>query len=199
MNTAYELALLDEELSDTSSSVLPSKKYSSLVTSVPRVQTGSDRRNTGTSKVVPSDDKWISLRTYRKSKGLCFICGEKWSKDHQCKSSVQLHIVQGMIEHIQSTSSLQPESSDSDSDNLMLLSVAACSSEPTPLTMKLVVTIQGQFFSFLVDSGSTHSFLNTALVTLLPDVQSTKPIVVTLAGGAQLYCTQVVQQCVWEC
>ena len=89
-----------------------------------------------------------------------------------------------MIEHIQSNSSFYPESSDSDSENLMLLSAAACSVEATPSTMKLKVVVQGQTLTFLVDSGSTHSFINTTLVALLPAVKDIKPIAVTVAGGA---------------
>jgi hypothetical protein len=47
------------------------------------------------------DDKWNSLRAYRKSKGLCFVCGERWGWDHQCKPNIQLHIVQEMLDCLQ--------------------------------------------------------------------------------------------------
>jgi hypothetical protein len=47
------------------------------------------------------DDKWNSLRAYRKSKGLCFVCGERWGRDHQCKQNIQLHIVQEMLDCLQ--------------------------------------------------------------------------------------------------
>jgi hypothetical protein len=47
------------------------------------------------------DDRWSSLKAYKRSKGLCFICGERWARDHQCKASIQLHVVQEMIECMQ--------------------------------------------------------------------------------------------------
>jgi len=42
---------------------------------------------------APANDKWQKLKAYKRSKGLCFICSEKWGREHQCKGSIQLHIV----------------------------------------------------------------------------------------------------------
>jgi len=47
-----------------------------------------------------SDDRWSSLRTYRRSKGLCYLCGEKWGKEHVCNKSIQ-HVVQEMLDCFQ--------------------------------------------------------------------------------------------------
>jgi hypothetical protein len=35
-----------------------------------------------------------SLRRYRKAKGLCYKCGEKWGPEHSCSATVQMHIVE---------------------------------------------------------------------------------------------------------
>ena len=56
------------------------------------------------SRVSPSDDKWIALRNFRRAKGLCYTCGERWAKEHRCQGTVQLHIVQEMVELLQSCS-----------------------------------------------------------------------------------------------
>jgi hypothetical protein len=45
-----------------------------------------------------SDDRASALKSYRKSRGLCFVCGEKWAPGHQCTPAVQLHVVQEMLE-----------------------------------------------------------------------------------------------------
>ena len=61
-----------------------------------------------------SDDKWTNLKAYRHAKGLCFVCGEKWSRDHQCKTSISLHVVQEMIECMQLPDASDGEISETD-------------------------------------------------------------------------------------
>jgi hypothetical protein len=46
------------------------------------------------------EDKFKALRAYRRAKGLCDRCAEKWSKGHKCACSVQLHAMQEMLEHL---------------------------------------------------------------------------------------------------
>jgi hypothetical protein len=48
-----------------------------------------------------SDDRWTSLKAYRKARGLCYVCGERWGRDHQCKGAVPLHLVQEMLDYMQ--------------------------------------------------------------------------------------------------
>lgn len=113
---------------------------------------------------APADDKWTILKAYRRSKGLCFICGEKWGRENQCKNAIQLHVVQEMIQ------CMQTEDTDTDTDQgtekeveqqLMMISVAALDSDTVPTrSMKLQVIVQGQPMLFLVDSGSSSCFLD---------------------------------------
>jgi hypothetical protein len=39
------------------------------------------------------DQKLAALKSYRRAKGLCFKCGEKWNYNHHCSNSVPLHVV----------------------------------------------------------------------------------------------------------
>jgi hypothetical protein len=55
------------------------------------------------------EDKWTNLKAYRRSKGLCFVCGERWSKEHQCKAAIQLHVIQEMVDYLQSLDSSDEE------------------------------------------------------------------------------------------
>lgn len=163
LDTAYELALLHEELEESTGFLAQgsSKRQGNHVnSSTLKSRISDDRRTSDIPRQSTTDEKWSSLRNYRKAKGLCFICGEKWSKDHQCKSTVQLHIVQELIDQLQGPSTNSPDNSDSDSDNLMLISAAACDKGSVAMSFKLAVQMQGTDMQFLVDSGSTHSFLN---------------------------------------
>jgi hypothetical protein len=45
-------------------------------------------------KMQPIEDRVAALRAYRKAKGLCHKCGEKWSSEHKCGPTVQLHVVE---------------------------------------------------------------------------------------------------------
>ncbi|XP_066333203.1 uncharacterized protein [Miscanthus floridulus] len=40
------------------------------------------------------EDKLNTLRSYRRARGLCVRCGEKWSHDHKCPEALQLHTLQ---------------------------------------------------------------------------------------------------------
>jgi hypothetical protein len=42
------------------------------------------------------DNKLATLKVYRRAKGLCFKCGEKWGHNHRCSTSVPLFVVEEM-------------------------------------------------------------------------------------------------------
>lgn len=116
LDTAYTLALLYEELGDSSSSSSDSgstsrKQHMVQEPAIPPApparwisRTVEDKRQAEGGRST-NDEKWSTLKAYRRSKGLCFICGEKWGKDHQCKTSIQLHVVQEMLDCFQSPNS----------------------------------------------------------------------------------------------
>ena len=41
------------------------------------------------------------LRDYGRARGLCFRCGEKWSRDHRCPEAIQLHALQELREDLE--------------------------------------------------------------------------------------------------
>jgi len=142
LDTAYTLALLYEELGDgftpvniQHNPIHTPRRLTQHPQSLPPPQPPAkwisksveEKRLAETSK-NSQDDRWMNLKAYRRSKGLCFLCGEKWGKEHQCKNTIQLHVVQEMLEM------LQLSESDSEycvveeghTESLMLLSAAAC-------------------------------------------------------------------------
>lgn len=104
LDAASSLALLQEEVSMDN----PRKEYKKLESNPysrkisPEVQksTGSlmphfptkppaaslteDKRNHDYVKTKSGEDKLLALKAFRRSKGLCYKCGEKWGPTHNC-------------------------------------------------------------------------------------------------------------------
>lgn len=97
---------------------------------------------------------------------MCFTCGDKWGREHQCKSAIQLHVVQEMINFMQTSEEVEEEFYDTETvapaphQLMMLSSVAINTGLTAPRTMQLQVQIQGNDFLFLVDSGSSTCFID---------------------------------------
>ena len=137
-----------------------------------------------------------------KSKGLCFICGERWAKDHRCKQEVQLHVVQEMLEYVQN---MPAETSDTEAEstgevNAICISVAALGdpSVPAIATMKLKVQLQGHKLTLLVDSGSTHSFLDCVVTAQIKGVSYMPVKMVKVANGNLVPCSQQLLSGSWS-
>jgi hypothetical protein len=84
---------------------------------------------------------------------------ERWGKDHKCQGTIQLHVVQEMV-YLLHCSSSQDSVSWEDASELMCLSVAIQGSSATSPAMQVEIYIQGRPYSMLIDSGSSHYFLN---------------------------------------
>lgn len=147
---------------------------------------------------MSGEDKWSALRAYRKAKGLCFMCGEKWSHDHQCKQTVSLHVVQEMVEFFQCTATEDSITDSEEEVNLMAISDAAEGRTAHSKAFQLIVTIQGQQKTFLVDSGSTHSFLDTTTAASIAGVRDCAVMKVKLANGGIMSCCSYIPNCQWS-
>ena len=94
VDAACVLALLQEELVDAGHRKLPSKSPPGLM---PLHTPDHGGRNTVGG--APADDrrprgvkdKLATSQSYRRARGLCIRCGEKWSRDHKCHEALQLH------------------------------------------------------------------------------------------------------------
>ena len=73
----------------------------------------ADRRGVEASRAESSPEaRAAALCTYRRAMGLCYKCGEKWSRDHSCAATVQLHVVQELWELFQLDDDLPELQSD---------------------------------------------------------------------------------------
>ena len=109
--------------------------------------------------------------------GVCRLehkCGEKWSRDHSCAATVQLHMVQELWELFQLDDDLPELQSDMEapSDHLFLaISKAAVNGISAARTVRFSGSIQHIPVSILVDSGSSTSFISCQLAAQLSGVQ----------------------------
>jgi len=98
LDTAYTLALLQEEVADPSKrkdgrrdlASYPRPAFRNAYPLPPPPGTGdrnlkpADAGFTVPANTKTAEDKFRVLRAYRRARGLCDHCAEKWSRDHKC-------------------------------------------------------------------------------------------------------------------
>jgi len=205
VETASALALLQESELEQSKK-FPSKHdngYSvkSLVKSGYSSDKGKQKSDTKSSEDSKPNDKLDLLKAYRRDKGLCFKCGEKWSKQHQCPQQVPLHIIEELLEVLDHSDGDTSDDGDLCSpvdSSLMALSTASVPTQKKRRTMQLQGFIGKQEVLILVDSGSVSSFISESVVQ--QQKLSVTPIssehFVVADGGSVSY-SGLVQQLQW--
>lgn len=109
----------------------------------------------------------------KRKKGLCYHCDEKWNPNHICKSP-KVYLLQG-VEELVATEEME-ETAAVDADEVSELdlkqkgvmvepeiSLNAITGTPSSKTMRLIGWIGSTQVVLLMDSGSTHSFLDPLL------------------------------------
>jgi hypothetical protein len=88
------------------------------------------------------EEKLAALHNFCKSKGLCVRCAEMWHKDHKFGSSIQLHVVQKLLELFNMEDIEQMEATCEQPDQLyVVVSQEAISGQDGPRTMRLMGVI----------------------------------------------------------
>ena len=114
----------------------------------------------------------------KRAKGQCYFCPEKFSRDHKCAARGGVFCL--------SLDDAAPE--DDDITEEVCISLNALTGVPAGDTIRLRVKIQGEELTALVDSGSTHSFINQGVAHRLGlDITHRPGLVVTVANGQQLH------------
>ena len=141
-----------------------------------------------------------AVKAYRRALGLCFKCNTKWSKDRVCAPEV-LHAVDALWESISSDDSLADsvEEFPHPEQCYLALSKSALSGVPTSRSICFAGLLQSILVQILVDSGSSSSFVNQALVPRLTGVVSVPMSTsVLVVGGTQLTTSAVLLQVPWS-
>ncbi|XP_038977863.1 uncharacterized protein LOC120108346 [Phoenix dactylifera] len=139
------------------------------------------------------------LQDYVK-KGLCFKCGDKWSRGHQCKSGQAFLLDVGSDEEEATTEASEDDDEHEDEGNYSPkeeeaeLSLHALSGVQRPSTMRLMAWVGKHEVSLLVDSGSSHNFINSGIVRKVGlKGAAVEPFEVKVASGEKLRCEEVVR------
>lgn len=207
LDTACSLALLQEEaLEGVVQSGVRRQDSGVYVKSRPTPTPVLPTRTTsedkvGAKSVRTREDKLLALKSYRRSKGLCFKSGERWGKDHKCAASIQLHVVEELLNALQFNTEEEkfsgdiPETAD---DALMSISYQSLNGIDSSTSIRLRGWVQGTELLMLVDSGSTHSFVDERIgSTFIGLKHLPQPLKVQIADGGQLSCSQVIPKCDW--
>ncbi|GJM96354.1 hypothetical protein PR202_ga13180 [Eleusine coracana subsp. coracana] len=147
------------------------------------------------------DDNLATLRAYRRARGLCEKCAERWVRGHRCSATVQLHVLEEMWELccVGEDGHTDDKSTKSqDEMSCCLISVAAMSGSQAPGTIKLQGVIQDQKVCMLIDLGSSYSFVSRSLAEkILGAACMSSTVRVQVANGDVLSCTHQFTKLPW--
>jgi hypothetical protein len=152
-----------------------------------------ERRSSEFIRTKLADDKLKALKQYRRARGLCDRCAEKWSYGHKCASMVQLHVMQELWELMSEDDGLSDAPSVIDSAEqsqlCLMLSEAASTCVESPKSMKFMGHIHGLDIVILLDSGSSHTFMSSSIATQLSGLSSlSRPLSIKVASGINVVC-----------
>lgn len=161
-------------------------------------------RTTITESARPAVTETNPLRTlcaYRRARGLCFKCGERWGRDHTFPATIQMHVLGEWMDFMGVTvddSDAVPVQSATSKEVVMAISIQAFNGNDGATLLQLMANVKGKMVSILIDSGSSTFFINERLIDGLPGVRPLgKTARVKVANGAELYCSQELVDCDW--
>lgn len=126
----------------------------------------------------------------KRAKGLCYKCDERWFKGHQCKTQVNVILIEedewerGEETQIETKGEEQATLDSTEVSNFVEVSLNSVAGLSSPKTMKIKGTIMNQEVVTLIDPGATHNFLSLNLVTTLGlPICETEPYGVRMGTG----------------
>jgi Ty3 transposon capsid-like protein len=165
---AFESALHVEDALESQSRKFKFASKSSPVVFPNNTKVTHEKSNFQLHKPLPIQPN-KSLIEHRRALGQCFKCGERYFPGHQCRVKIQMLIGHGEEPLPQEVDS-GPEvegNQDSHNDELpeeAIVSMHATTNNPKVNTMRFKGYIGKTPITALIDSGSTHSFVNPAVL-----------------------------------
>ena len=143
-----------------------------------------------------------SLFEQRKRLGQCFKCGDKYTPGHRCNAK-SLHMIEGIEEEEEGevkefNETVPEECTERRPIDEFGLSLNALAENDTYNTIRIKGNCQGRDLIILIDSGSTHSFIDEATITELNVSKSkTTLLAVTVANGNVMLCEMQSPDFTW--
>lgn len=127
----------------------------------------------------------------RRDKKLCYYCDEKYEPGHKCKKR-QIFLLEGE----ESEDTIDENSTETKDP---IVSVHALSGSVSHQTMRIRGNIKNKAITILIDSGSTHNFLDPVVAKRTGcTIQSTSPMRVTVADGTKITSDSICKHLKWN-
>jgi hypothetical protein len=132
--------------------------------SMENVASGNNQNKANPSiygKAILPVQKISNAEMMERKKGLCYNCDAKWSRGHVCASPRLFLIeeIEEMVDKLQEVE-VEPDPGDFFLEDFPEISLHAIIGNPTPKTIRIVGMIKNHKIIILIDSGSTHNFLD---------------------------------------
>ncbi|XP_074293193.1 uncharacterized protein LOC141620149 [Silene latifolia] len=133
----------------------------------------------------------------RKAKGLCFYCDENFTPQHVCKNKRQLFILEEEEEEtVEEVEEIVEEEGES---QIAQISIQALTGKSNCQTMRIHGHIGRITSSILVDTGSSHNFLDLGVVRKLGlRMEPIPSFNISVANGGKLMCSHVINNLKWR-
>ncbi|KAG2689172.1 hypothetical protein I3760_09G128300 [Carya illinoinensis] len=125
----------------------------------------------------------------RREKGLCYHCDSKWNPGHRCNSP-KLYLIEEVeednppLDHDTGQVSKEEVVEILDKGKCPEISLHAILGSSNPKTMRIRGKIGNQSVTILIDSGSTHNFLDPAILNRVPlTIHEEERVNVKVANG----------------
>ena len=126
----------------------------------------------------------------RRAKSLCFYCDEKYILGHKCKAQmykIELNSHEEEGQMAEEEEELEVEEPSGFSEETPHISLSALVGLNTYQTMGVMEKVKKNSLYILIDSGSTHNFLDvTTAKRLSCDVRNIVPLQIFVANGQKL-------------
>ena len=138
----------------------------------------------------------------KRAKNLCFFCDEKFFPGHKCNAQVyQLEILKEDSEELGEDEGLQEEGEGEvvKEEDMPLISLHALNGASSYQTMRVNGKAGNATLHILIDSGSTHNFLDISVAKKLHcELRKIPPLPVAIANGQQLDCNIMCKDFSWS-
>ncbi|KAK1395189.1 hypothetical protein POM88_014245 [Heracleum sosnowskyi] len=154
-----------------------------------------EKKKTGVSeyfkKISPEEFQ------YRKNNHLCYKCGEKYGQGHICKNQQYTYMLIDEVKDKEIAELLEEE--ESEEGTVTEVSLNALSDSMMRKTITLEGTVKGEVIQILVDTGSTLTILDSAIVEKLKLTGEIRnKLDIKLANGSTVSSSLVIPKLTWE-